>query len=566
MRYHVPDVRLGVLLIPERPHDTVTWWATLPSQKMLADQILDNEAWKVEDLRKQEVNGRYATRQCDGWKNVARVALIASMPWLLNVTNIMATVKTATNLFNIVLKELQYCTEKLSIIVVAWCTNAAVDCWAHQINLLVGDYFKVKPALTQFMNAARELIKWFNNHMCALAWLQEEQEHCYTNVQSLLYPVATNWLSHYVACARLLNLKTAVRCLITLRLEDLVAPTPKGWNILKMEVNLRNHLLPFVITTDITQSNHVHLDTAVLTLAMLFHIHLEKRWLQLGPDCEVFLITLVLNPYIRDRCFRQNNPAVSKGELSLMFKCVFTRLMEQKPNSALIIAFNNYLAGIGQFLSSSLQLDQWWDTAIKERTNINLAVLWGRFDVRATNGENTLFTFSTRIASIIPNTAATEHEFSKMDMMHMKWSLSKTTSVVLTLALHTVHNINHTLNEDDPEDDYWPENAKSGMSDLEASAALNGSNLSVGRHSAHFFSLMVACAVSAATCDAVDTHGDDVLITPTYVQEGLTLCNLFDYSSPTFMQIMDLLCATGQHAIDAEVICHEQQSPSLSCF
>ncbi|KAK7684286.1 hypothetical protein QCA50_012610 [Cerrena zonata] len=113
---------------------------------------------------KMKVSGKFGTGQCDGWKNIAKTSLIVSMinveyvPWLLNVFDISALEKTADTLLEYVLKEIKYITEELHVVLVAWCTDASgesrkmrrllrehlgwiitVDCWSHQINLIVGD-------------------------------------------------------------------------------------------------------------------------------------------------------------------------------------------------------------------------------------------------------------------------------------------------------------------------------------------------------------------------------------------------------------------------------------------
>lgn len=81
------------------------------------------------------------------------MTFIYCQPWLLNVFDITAVAKTARNLFEIVLAEVEYCTQYLSAVVVAYCTDAAgeakamrellrarfpwivtVDCWAHQVR------------------------------------------------------------------------------------------------------------------------------------------------------------------------------------------------------------------------------------------------------------------------------------------------------------------------------------------------------------------------------------------------------------------------------------------------
>ena len=73
----------------------IAWWAVdqpywrhffrkwmpqcyMPGSKQLSGRILDEEATKVVETMKMVVHGRYATGQCDGWKNVNKSSIIAT--------------------------------------------------------------------------------------------------------------------------------------------------------------------------------------------------------------------------------------------------------------------------------------------------------------------------------------------------------------------------------------------------------------------------------------------------------------------------------------------------------
>lgn len=165
--------------------------AILPGRKTLSGRVLDTEAGKVTELIKRDVRDRFCTGQCDGWKNIAKSALVASIvnveyavsssilsrarrsstlvtlkPKLLNVFDISAAVKNAENLLTLVLAEIQYCQDVLKVTLVAWCTDASgesrkmrrllkerlpwivtVDCWAHQVRDF-GHFYKSDGRLT----------------------------------------------------------------------------------------------------------------------------------------------------------------------------------------------------------------------------------------------------------------------------------------------------------------------------------------------------------------------------------------------------------------------------------
>jgi hypothetical protein len=86
----------------------------------------------------------------------------------------------------------------------------------------------------------------------------------------------------------------------------------------ELSCRLRDLLKPFAIATNAAQSDHCCLDTILLLLGYLYHIHnntringrirsaihnsLEKRWKKV--DQYIFILAVVLNPYIRKRAFR----------------------------------------------------------------------------------------------------------------------------------------------------------------------------------------------------------------------------------------------------------------------
>ncbi|KAI0771477.1 ribonuclease H-like domain-containing protein [Trametes elegans] len=471
--------------------------AFIPSRKVLSGRILDEEAQRVTREMQRNVIGRYATGQCDGWKNITRDSLVVSTinveytPWLLNVFNISAAAKTAQNLLEIVVAEIKYCMEYLSTVVVGYCTDAGgdtkamrellrqqfpwiitVDCWAHQMNLLVGDYFKHMRHYAGYMDQAEEIIKWFNNHTRALAMLAEEQRHRYDGrVLALLYPVVTRWSSHYLTCARLLEIEHAMRCLLLAKLEDLVNLTTRGRNtedtarkkdktreILSAALlpefwdalhSLYKHLAPFSIATNIAQADNTRLDTILLTLGKLACIFsdpveidprtrttiltlLEDRWKKVGDNREIFILALLFNPYVRRDCFNSANPALTVASLWRIFKRVFRRMMQREPDVQVMRAFSDYLARVGQWSDESMMLQDWRKQAVYEAgtnrscyvrqgTSIDLVAIWRRFETTDATGEQAMVTFAARLLSIVPNTGATERIFSKMGAVHTKY-------------------------------------------------------------------------------------------------------------------------------------------------
>lgn len=85
-------------------------------------------------------------------------------------------------------------------------------CWAHQINLIVGDYLSLWVDFLTCLPKAFLVIKWMNNHSRALGMLHWEQLQTYNKTLSLILPVITWWTAHYLSLCWLLMLKCQSKC------------------------------------------------------------------------------------------------------------------------------------------------------------------------------------------------------------------------------------------------------------------------------------------------------------------------------------------------------------------
>ncbi|KAF8800436.1 hypothetical protein BYT27DRAFT_7216943 [Phlegmacium glaucopus] len=129
--------------------------AIVPDRRTLSGPILDREAGKVEDKLKLKLKGWKATFQTDGWKNKAKQAIIATM--------VSVDFETGETLLQLVVEDIKWSEETYCLSVIAACSDDGGDarkmrrlllvlmpwliiilCWAHQINLIVGDYLSLK--------------------------------------------------------------------------------------------------------------------------------------------------------------------------------------------------------------------------------------------------------------------------------------------------------------------------------------------------------------------------------------------------------------------------------------
>ena len=143
--------------------------------------------------------------------------------------NISAEAKNVQNLLQHTIEDIKYAEREYGVTVIAWCTDAAgdakkmrkdlikqmpwlisLDCAAHQVNLVFGDLFKLKSTYLTTIDMAVEVIKWFNNHSCALGLLWKEQLVTYSKVLALIHPVITRWTCHFLSSWRLLETDCAL--------------------------------------------------------------------------------------------------------------------------------------------------------------------------------------------------------------------------------------------------------------------------------------------------------------------------------------------------------------------
>ncbi|KAI0073823.1 hypothetical protein K474DRAFT_1700112 [Panus rudis PR-1116 ss-1] len=275
--------------------------------------------------------------------------------------------KTGDNLFALlteVVAKLEDPQGQWRIIVVSACSDAgpdpskarrllrrarvdvvSVDCYGHQTNLLVGGYFKIGGTwYLVFAKVANDFITWLRSKTQLIAVLKVTQEAINPGKKglSVLRAVLTRWTTHYLTYRRLLVLKLPLQtllendsqlppeqqcvvigdCQARLKAESMVKviKDPQFWAALE---RMKMHLEPLAIASNISQAAHVRLDQVLLLFGFLFLRYLrltdpddenvreamlngiEARWKK--ADQDVFIATLILNPYHKLRPFHQEN-------------------------------------------------------------------------------------------------------------------------------------------------------------------------------------------------------------------------------------------------------------------
>lgn len=121
---------------------------------------------------------------------------------------------------------------------------------------------------------------------------------------------------------------------------------------------MKTHLEPFTIATLVLQAPDAKLPVVPITLGNLHrifsdpsieasvrrtvHESLEKRWAK--ADQDVFIAALLLNPYIRGRCFANGSSFLTPAGLYGIVKRVYERVMRVVAELELHQAFRDYMS------------------------------------------------------------------------------------------------------------------------------------------------------------------------------------------------------------------------------
>ncbi|KAH7913714.1 ribonuclease H-like domain-containing protein [Hygrophoropsis aurantiaca] len=447
------------------------------NRRRMSGVLLDRQVVKVEARTKERIQGKLATGQCDGWKNIAKASLVSSMvtvdfePYLVRTHNMSAERKTGENLLSRVKSDIEYAESHFGVSIIAWCTDAGsdalkmrkeltkampwiitIDCWAHQLNLVVGDYFKVKLSFLETAEKAIMVIKWFNNHSRAHGIFHDEQMITYHKFIALILPVITRWTCHFLSFRRLLRVSVALRACCIKKRDDLevcggdkrsekikarevisIVASVEFWDNVTI---IKIHLEPLAIAANILQASDTRLDITLLVFANVYRIFndssldgtirqqvqssLEKRWSKPHNDQDAFIAAVVMNPFIRAKLFALGRPELTPLGLYGIVKGVFQRVFRKSPDLAFYRTFLDYLNEKEEFSQSRMHLDEiklLYDQAGK---NVNVVEIWQNLDSGVFSGRNDLVKFAIRILSIVANSAGCERLYSNYGAIHTK--------------------------------------------------------------------------------------------------------------------------------------------------
>ncbi|KAJ7136219.1 ribonuclease H-like domain-containing protein [Mycena filopes] len=454
----------------------------LPTAKVVGGRLLDSAAADVDAKTIKVMNGRKTGLSTDGWKTLGKDAvnaLCANVDFqaylleLIDITDPKKDGQSQCDLFAAMIDRVEL---KYGCVVIYFTTDAdggskkgrfllgkerpwliLPSCWAHQFQLILGDYFKVNDAAAGIAEEATGLIAWINNHgrvrkifNKAQGIVSQDQNAGKIIILAYLVANLTRWTTHFTAFRRLWLLRrplllavhqsrtaiidAEVGAAVSTEGERLrqdaekhctLIEDPHFWSGLE---TVLGDLEPICLGTNINQKDSTRLDQVLLTIAGIFlrfadHAEaevrtsmlkrLEKRW----KDCDqpVFLLALILNPFEKLTCF---GPAANLNQLKCgkLLVLLYRRINAQPDNDdtpaervikekALSKSFMQYLAGTGDFTDFDPVS---WEEIYENTDPIRV---WEALEDSTHLAD--LAKFAITILSIVANQAGCERTFSR---------------------------------------------------------------------------------------------------------------------------------------------------------
>ncbi|KAJ6563447.1 ribonuclease H-like domain-containing protein, partial [Mycena sp. CBHHK59/15] len=472
----------------------------IPTGKVIGGRLLDAAAEKIDIRIAKQLKNRNLGLCTDGWKSQSKAAINALCAnvdfrsFLIELLDVTALKKDGPSQCKQFAEMIDRVELQNGCIVIYFTTDAdggakkgrlllgkirpwliLPSCWAHQFQLILGDYFKVNDIAAGIAEEATALIAWINNHGKVRKLFDASQrvismDRNAGKVIILAYLVAnlTRWTTHFVAFMRLFILREALQLTVlqnrtaVIAAEVGAATSTEGarlkedaekmcaliqeasfWNGLE---TVLGDLEPICLGTNINQKDSTRLDQVLLTIAGIFlrfadHpeisvrksmlARLEKRW----KDCDqlVFLLALILNPFEKLSCFGPNanlNQLKCRGFLIALYHRMKGRpdnpdTADEKAakENALSQAFMQYLSGTGDF--ADFDAEDWEHTYVSrsfchESEVHHTSTTTGKYQpnpgldaLKDSKHLAELAEFAIVILNIVANQAGCEHTFSR---------------------------------------------------------------------------------------------------------------------------------------------------------
>ncbi|KZP27364.1 hypothetical protein FIBSPDRAFT_948639 [Athelia psychrophila] len=453
----------------------------VPTAKLVGGRLLNKAADIVHEKTVHIFRGRINVGICaDGWKSATRNAVngiagnIDGKSYTLDLIEITGDDKHGIAMAMQFGEIVDHVEVEYSCVVVYFTTDSdggakkgrlllgkerpwllVPSCWAHQFQLILGDYFKVYPYAAEITEQATAIIAWINNHGKVRTIFDDTQKRISlgrtgrTTILSYLCANLTRWTTHCIAFLRLTQVRLALSSAVVemrpaiIKAQVGVATAAEGrrltadaekhcdliedpsfWNGLEQVIG---DIEPICYGTNINQKDSTRLDQILLTLAgMYLHFsehpevevaaamqkHLEKHW----KDCDqqIFILALVLNPFEGLSRFG-DSAGLNHIKLNGMVLRLYKRLQSRPDNPdgpevraqkerAVTGAFLHFLAMTGPFAS--------WRDEEADFPSQDPIVVWTAFQSIPAVAE--LGKFVLILLKVVANQAGVERIFSDL--------------------------------------------------------------------------------------------------------------------------------------------------------
>jgi hypothetical protein len=253
-----------------------------------------------------------------------------------------------------------------------------------QINLIVGDYFKTNGIYLICSGMANELISWLRGRTVILALLRESFDGTSKGALTIIRPSPTRWTAYYLSYDRLLSIRKNLTAIVAndetnddkdkkivqgdaktknkaISMIKIIGDSTFWYNL----SNIKNHLEPLAIASNLTQSTFCRLDDVFITFGFLLIqftkltspqdnqirsallASLNKRWEK--ADRIPFILATFLNPFLRIRPFSLTNKITTQAKIEGLIEDAWRRFYNEEPPLELIVQVEEYFQNTGSF-------------------------------------------------------------------------------------------------------------------------------------------------------------------------------------------------------------------------
>lgn len=448
------------------------------SRRILANRLIPAEIEKYRAAARENAQGLEGTLQCDGWTGVNFHHFLAFMlttakrdVHTVRVYDTSTERKTAAELLKKILEVKEHVETIWKIILVAVTSDASgessrarrdlvkafpsllgPDCYAHQINRVVYDYF-AQPStsiLLGYADTATELITWLRSKTFVLGLIRAIQaRNVSSKLLAIIRAVLTRWTAHYLAFKRLLELRWVLEQMlrddrgahesqIVIGTSDAKAKARKMFSVIEDSafwhnlLRLKKQLEPLALAANITQLSNVRLDQVLIIFGLLYKEYqallaednsletrylvqriidsIEKRWAK--SEQEAFIAALFLNPVYKLGPFADVDFTTLAGILHLLKK-LYVRFFGEltvAEDQQMYDELQDYLHDTGRFKGSAALVKNMCAAARAQGRHPDPLPMWA--GTQHASRPTPLAKLAKRLFSVCVNSASCERLFS----------------------------------------------------------------------------------------------------------------------------------------------------------